>query len=474
MADKEQKTQVAVIGAGPGGYAAAFMAADLGMKTALIDPEPDPGGVCLYRGCIPTKALLNVVRVKAEIKNAAQWGVSFGSPEIDIEKLRSWKNGVVKKLTRGVGQLVSARKILYIRGRGRFVSPDRLRIEEGGAKQRTLSFDHTIVATGARPAPLGELRFDNKRVFDSSRALELEEIPETMLVVGGGYIGLELGSVYASLGTRVSIVEMMSGILPGADRDLVSVFTRSSEKSFEKIMVDTRAEFDVGDQGVRAVMESGDGERNEQIYDTVLVTVGRVPNSEHIGLEEADVRTDEHGFVRVDEQQRTSQPNIFAIGDVAGAPLLAHKATHEGRVAAEAAAGEKTAFDARVIPSVEYTDPEIAWCGLTETEAGQTNRSIRMTAFNWKASGRAQTLGRQDGLTKLIIDPETDRILGAGIVGPGAGELISECALAIEMSARVSDLALTIHPHPTLAETIMEAAELYYGTATHLYRPRRK
>jgi dihydrolipoamide dehydrogenase len=474
MSETAQSIQLAVVGAGPGGYAAAFLAADLGMKVALIDMEPNPGGVCLYKGCIPSKALLHVAALINESKHAANWGIEFGSPKIDVDKLRSWKTGVVKKMTGGLGQLSKARSVQYIQGRASLIDPKTLRIEKDGGEAVRLSVEHMILATGSRPAAIPGLS-GSSRFLDSTSALDLPSIPKTMLVVGGGYIGLELGTVYAALGTQVSVVEMLSGILPGADRDLVTPLAKRLGQMFSKIMLNTKvaSATDTKD-GVRVKFEGVEAPAEEQTYDAVLVSVGRKPNSAFPGLEKTRVKLDARGFIQVDPQRRTAEPSIFAIGDVAGEPMLAHKASHEGRTAVEVIAGHKVVFEPQAIPAVVFTDPEIAWCGLTETQAEKEGRKIAVTRFPWAASGRATTLDRSDGVTKLIIDPESELILGVGITGPGAGELIAEGVLAIEMAATATDLRLTIHPHPTLSETLMESAEVFFGQSTHIYRPKKK
>lgn len=471
---EENKTQVAIIGAGPGGYPAAFRAADLGLEVTIIDPEANPGGVCLYRGCIPSKALLHAARVITEAEEASHFGVSFGRPEINIDKLREWKDEVVGKLVGGLGQLAKQRKIKHIRGRAKFIDKNTLSIEKDDGRAEQLSFESCIIATGSRPAVIPGLP-ESRHILDSTSALDLPDIPRSMLVVGGGYIGLELGTVYAALGTEVSVVEMTSGLMPGADRDLVRVLQKRSEQIYKAIMLETRVSGikEIGN-GMLVTLEREGRAREELVYDKVLVSVGRKPNSEGLGLENTKIETDGKGFIPVNEERRTAEPNIFAIGDVAGEPMLAHKATHEGRVAAEVIAGMKSAFMPNAIPAVVFTDPEIAWCGITETEAKDGNISVKVARFPWGASGRAATLGRQDGVTKIIADPGSGRVLGVGIVGPGAGELIAEGVLALEMGALASDIALTIHPHPTLSETIMEAAEALEGSSTHVYRPGKK
>lgn len=468
-----KSTQVAVIGGGPGGYPAAFLAADLGLQVTLIDNEANPGGVCLYRGCIPSKALLHAARVITEAKEASNWGISFSDPVIDIDKLRNWKDNVVQKMTGGLGQLSKHRRIDYIQGRAKFSDKKTLEIQNQNGSE-LLSFENVIIATGSRPANLPNLSIDSPRLLDSTSGLDLPDVPKNMLVVGGGYIGLELGTVYAALGTKVSVVEMTSGLMPGVDRDLVLVLSKRLEKIFDSIMLDTKV-IDMNEEasGIRVKLEGSNVKSSEQIFEKVLVSVGRRPNSENLGLENTRVKTDSKGFIEVDEQRRTSEPTIFAIGDVAGEPMLAHKATHEGRVAAGVIAGHNVAFEPTAIPAVVFTDPEISWCGLTETDAKMENRPVKIARFPWGASGRATTLDRNDGVTKLIIDPETERILGVGIVGTGAGELIAEGVLAIEMGANVADLKLTIHPHPTLSETIMESAEVFFGQSTHVYRPKK-
>jgi dihydrolipoamide dehydrogenase len=473
MSEASQSTQLAVVGAGPGGYAAAFLAADLGMKVTLIDSEPHPGGVCLYRGCIPSKALLHVAALINESKHAAHWGIEFGAPKIDLDKLRAWKSNVVKKMTGGLGQLSKARSVQYIQGRASLLDPKTLRIETAPNEAVRLSTDYILLATGSRPAALPGL--GGPRFLDSTSALELPFIPRTLLVVGGGYIGLELGTVYAALGTRVSVVEMLSGLLPGADRDLVTPLAKRLSGIFSKMMVNTKVASAIETKdGVRVRFEGADAPPDEPIYEAVLVSVGRKPNSDFPGLEQTRVRRDARGFIQVDAQRRTAEPSIFAIGDVAGEPMLAHKASHEGRCAVEAIAGHKVVFEPQAIPAVVFTDPEIAWCGLTETQAEKEGRKVTVARFPWAASGRATTLDRADGVTKLLIDPESEQILGVGIAGPGAGELIAEGVLAVEMAATVTDLKLSIHPHPTLSETLMEAAEVFFGQSTHIYRPKKK
>jgi dihydrolipoyl dehydrogenase len=469
-----QALSIAVIGGGPGGYAAAFLAADLGMSVTLIDPELNPGGVCLYRGCIPSKALLHVAKLIEESHQAKNWGIDFAAPKIDLARLRSWKESVVNKLTGGLGVLSKQRKVRFLQGSASFEDSTTLRVTKADGSDESLTFDRIVIATGSRPAIVPALKIDTPRMMDSTSALNLEDIPGSLLVVGGGYIGLELGSVYAALGTRVTVVEMLPGLLPGADRDLVLPLHKRLEKMFEGILLNTTVA-SVKDEGngVRATFEGGDVKEREKVFDRVLVSVGRKPNSEIPGLEKTKVQVGPRGFIQVNKQLQTDDPSIYAIGDVVGEPMLAHKASHEGRVAVEAIAGHKVAFEPNAIPAVVFTDPEVAWCGLTETQAQKENREIKVAKFPWAASGRAITIDRPEGMTKLIIDPQTERVLGVGIVGAGAGELIAEGVLAIEMAALASDVALTIHPHPTLSETVMESAEVFFGTSTHIYRPKR-
>ncbi len=469
-----QSLKVAVIGGGPGGYAAAFLAADLGMSVTLIDPELNPGGVCLYRGCIPSKALLHVAKLIEESQQAKDWGIEFPAPKIDLARLRSFKEGVVKKLTGGLGVLSKQRKVHYVQGRAAFENSNTLNVTKNDGTQESMSFDRIIIATGSRPAVVPTLKLETPRMMDSTGALNLEDIPGSLLVVGGGYIGLELGSVYAALGTRVTVVEMLPGLLPGADRDLVLPLHKRLEKMFEAILLNTTvgAVKDEGN-GIRATLKAQDGTQQEKVFDRVLVSVGRRPNSEIPGLDKTRVQAGQRGFIQVNKQLQTDDPAIYAIGDVVGEPMLAHKASHEGRTAVEAIAGHKVAFEPNAIPAVVFTDPEVAWAGLTETQAQKENREIKVARFPWAASGRAVTLDRPEGMTKLIFDPQTERVLGVGIVGVGAGEMIAEGVLAIEMAALAKDIALTIHPHPTLTETVMESAEVFFGTSTHIYRPKR-
>jgi dihydrolipoamide dehydrogenase len=475
-----ESTQLVVIGAGPGGYAAAFYAADLGMRVTLIDPSPNPGGVCLYRGCIPSKALLHVADVLNEAKHAEAWGIAFGAPKIDIDRLRGFKEKVVNQLTGGLGQLSKQRKITYVQGTASFKDAKSLHIEKEGGGTDTLTFEHAIIATGSHPAKVPGLSIDSPRVMDSTGALDLPDIPKSLLVVGGGYIGLELGSVYAALGTKVTVVEMTDGLLPGADRDLVNILAKRIESICEAVLLKTKVvSMKDGKNGVTVTFDPSTGsgqadvEKKEQTFDRVLVSVGRRPNPVP-GIENTGVKVTDRGFVEVNEALQTAEPHIYAIGDVVGEPMLAHKASHEGRTAVEAIAGQKVAFEPLAIPAVVFTDPELAWCGLTESDAQKQKREITVARFPWGASGRSLTLDRTDGMTKLVLDPKTERILGVGIVGPGAGELIAEGVLAVEMGANATDLKMSIHPHPTLSETLMESAEVFFGHATHVYRPRRK
>jgi len=465
---------IAVVGGGPGGYAATFLAADLGMKVTLIDPEVNPGGVCLYRGCIPSKALLHVAKLIEESEQAKNWGIEFSAPKINLEQLRGWKESVVKRLTGGLGQLSKQRKVQYIQGKAGFDSSTKLRVTKADGSQESLTFDRILLATGSRPSVIPSLKLNSPRMLDSTGALDLQDIPKTLLVVGGGYIGLELGSVYGALGTKVTVVEMLPGLLPGADRDLVLPLHKRLEKMFDGIWLNTTVKsLKQESGGIRATFDGADVKEREKVFDKVLVSVGRKPNSEIPGLDKTRVHVDPKGFIQVNKQLQTDDPSIFAIGDVVGEPMLAHKAMHEGRTAIEAMAGRKVAFEPHAIPAVVFTDPEVAWAGLTETQAKEAGREIAVAKFPWGASGRAITLDRPEGLTKLILDPKTERILGVGIVGAGAGELIAEGVLAIEMAALAGDLELTIHPHPTLSETVMNAAEVFFGTSTDVYRPKR-
>ncbi len=457
------QTQLVVLGAGPGGYAAAFLAADKGMNVTLIDPRQRPGGTCLHVGCIPSKALLHAAKLITDARDAAHVGVKFAPPEIDLGGVRGSSSKIVDTLSSNLVKLCQARKVTYISSRGRFLDGQTLQVEDG----RQVRFEHAIVATGSSPVRPGIFNLPSPRVMDSSAALKLDDVPERLLVVGGGYIGLEMGYVYAALGSKVTVVELTDGLLPGVDRDLVLPLSKRLEKLFDKIYLNTKvAKLQEVPGGIKATLE-GEGVPKEPVFGKVLVSVGRRPNSQDLGLDKAGVQLDDKGFIRVNEQRRTSAGKIFAIGDVAGEPMLAHKASHEGKIAVEVIAGEPAVYDVRAVPAVVFTDPEIAWCGLTQTEAKKQNREVKAVRFSWQGSGRAMTLGRTEGITKMLIDPETERVLGVGIVGAGAGEMIAEAVLALEMSASARDIGLTMHAHPTLSETLGELAESVYGTATH-------
>ncbi len=470
-----EKKQLIVLGAGPGGYAAAFQASNLGLDVTLIDPKPDPGGVCLFHGCIPTKALLHLARVKDEAKHASEWGLDFSGVKVDLERVRSWKESVVKHLTGGLGQLAKSRKVNYLRGTARLTGKDILTFKPVDGDAQEFGFENLIIATGASSASLPDIEFDGDRIMNSKTALELPDVPKKLLVVGAGYIGLEMSVIYKSLGSDITIVEFTPDILPGADQDLKDVFKKERGDLIEKTMFNTKAT-SVTKKGekLNVKFETRKGEKEEGTFDRMLVAIGNTPNTKDIGLEEAGIETDDKGFITVDLVRRTNIENIYAIGDVTGQPMLAHKASHEGRVAAEHIAGNKTAFEPKAIPAVVFTEPEIAWTGLTETEAKEQGIAYEIAKFPWAASGRAITLGVKSGLTKLIIDPKTERLLGAAMVGKDAGSLVSEATLAIEMGAVARDLELTIHPHPTLSETIMEAAEVFYGHATHIHKRKKK
>jgi dihydrolipoamide dehydrogenase len=455
--------KLVVIGAGPGGYAAAFRAADLGLDVTLIDPEANPGGVCLHRGCIPSKALLHVAKLVNEAEEAAEIGVTFAKPKVDLERVRNWKDEVIGKLTGGLSSKVGKLRITYVHGMARFKDAHTLTVTTVAGDVGEMKFEQAILATGSRPIMLPGVPADSRRIVDSTGALELADIPATLLVVGGGYIGLELGSVYAALGSKVSVVEMTDGLLPGCDRDLVSVLKRRLDKKFTGILLNTRVTgLKEQKNGVMVTLEDRKGGSSKQHFDKVLIAIGRRPISEQLGLESTTIKLDDKGFIVVDGQMRTAETHIFAIGDVAGEPMLAHKAYAEANVAAEVAAGKKSVFDPRAIPAVVFTDPEIAWCGLTETEARAQKIKVKTAKLPWRGNGRTLTLGRDDGITKLIIDPETDRLLGMAVAGPGAGELIAEGVVALEMAAVSEDLRKSIHPHPTLSETISEAAEMLF------------
>ncbi len=468
-------TQVVVIGGGPGGYAAAYLASDLSKQVTLVNLDKNPGGVCLYKGCIPSKALLHVAKLLNETEDAKKWGIEFAKPKIDLDKLRNWKNGIVDKLTGGVGLVGKQRKINFIQGKASFTSSSKLTIEKKDGGTEELEFEKAIIATGSQIATIPSLDIKSKRVLNSTTALDLPAIPKSLLVIGGGYIGLELGSVYQALGSKVSVVEMTSGLLPGADRDLVNFLAKKIKEKYDKVMLNSKVtEMKEVKNGVSVKIEDKEGKVTEEVYDYVLMSIGRKPDTSGLGLDKTSVKVNQRGWIVVNKQMQTDDPNIFAIGDIAGEPMLAHKASHEGRVAAEVIAGHKSAFDPLAIPAVVFTDPEIAWAGITENQAKEKGINYEVAKFPWAASGRALTLDRNDGVTKLIVDPESQRLLGIGICGPGAGELIAEGVLAIEMGANLTDLKLTIHPHPTLSETIMEASEAFFGQSTHMYKPKRK
>jgi dihydrolipoamide dehydrogenase len=463
--------ELIIIGGGPGGYAAAFLAADKGMKVTLIDAAERPGGTCLFVGCIPSKALLHTAKLITEARDAEQFGLQFQPPKIDVNGVRGHWMKVVDGLSKNLLDLCKRRKVEFVRSRATFVDSQTVQLSDGSRRR----FQHCIVATGSVPVLRGPLGLKSPRVIDSTGALKLEDVPASLLVVGGGYIGLELGFVYAALGSNVTVVEMTGGLLPGVDRDLVLPLQKRLEKLFDAIHLSTKVvHLEESGKGIRATLEGEEVKQKQPVFDRVLVAVGRKPNSAELGLEKTRVKLDARGFIGVDEKRRTADERIFAVGDVAGEPMLAHKASHEGKVAVEAIAGEAPAYDYRAVPAVVFTDPEIAWCGLTESEAKQQKREVKVARFPWGASGRAATLGRQEGVTKLIVDPETDIVLGVGIVGTDAGEMISEGCLAVEMGATASDLSLTMHPHPTLSETVGEAAESLHGKATNLYRPRKE
>jgi dihydrolipoamide dehydrogenase len=470
-----KSTQLVVIGAGPGGYAAAFYAADRGMNVTLVDPEKNPGGVCVYRGCIPSKALLHVADVITESAHAADFGVTFEKPKVDLDKLRDFKNKVVGQLTAGAGQVRNLRKIRHLQGMASFRDNRTLDVDLVDGKKETLAFESCIIATGSRPTTIPGLSIESPRLMDSTGALDLPDVPGSLLVVGGGYIGLELGTVYAALGSKVTVVEMTPGLLPGADRDLVNILAKRVTAMCDAVWLNTKVTgMKAGADAITVTFE-GEGFTGDKAFDRVLVSIGRRPNSQVPGLDRLKVEIDKRGFIVVDDARQTGEPGIYAIGDVAGEPMLAHKAAHEGRAAVDAIAGDRNvAFAPAAIPAVVFTDPEIAWAGLTETEAEKKGIKVAVARFPWGASGRAISLGRTDGVTKLVIDPQSERVLGVGICGPGAGELIAEGVHAIEMGATAKDLALTIHPHPTLSETVMEAAEVFFGHATHVYRPKRQ
>jgi len=479
-------SQIVVLGGGPGGYAAAFLAADLGLEVTIVEADPRLGGTCLLRGCIPSKALLHVAKVISEAAEITGWGVEFNRPQIQIDRMRARKDEVIATLSGGLAQLAKRRNVRVVHARGIFVDSQTLQLEGGNREtydSERLTFEHCILATGSVPAVPQQFKV-SPRVMDSTGALALEDVPATLLVIGGGYIGLEMGTVYAELGSAVTVVELLDGLLPGADRDLVKPLEKRLREKFAAIHLGTKVVElrDAGDK-VEVVLEGPSGKDEgahssfgirHWSFDRVLVSIGRRPVTSGIGLENTKVKVTDRGFVVVNDRQQTTDPHILAIGDVAGEPMLAHKASHEGKVAAEVLAGEPAAFEPQAIPAVVFTDPEIAWAGLTAEEAKRTGREVNVASYPWQASGRAVAIGRTDGLTKWLIDPATDRVLGCGIVGTGAGELISEAVVAIEMGCTIRDVVDSIHPHPTLSETQAFAGEVYLGTATEVYRPKRK
>lgn len=466
--------QLVVLGAGPGGYTAAFLAADLGMEVVLIDKDAHPGGVCLHRGCIPSKALLHASEILHDAKQAEAVGITFGNPQIDLMQLRNWKETVVHNMVSGLGMLAKRRNVTYIQGTAAFKDSHSFSVTLTDGQSSEITFEHCILATGSSPMPLPGLPFGNPHVWDSTDALALNEIPERLLVVGGGVIGLELGSVYASLGSRVSVVEMTPGLLPGTDRDLVQIFLKSANQLFESIMINTKLTSASESNGkMRVRLDAENGPFKDETFDKILASIGRKPNSSNIGLENTQVHIDDRGFVRVNDSLQTDDPSIYAIGDLTEGPLLAHKASSEGRTAVEVISGKESARN-RLIPGVVYTSPEIATVGLTETVAKAEGKEVKVVKFPWQASGRAAAVQHSDGVTKLFIDPATERILGVGIAGKNAGEMITEGTLAIRNEVTAHELASVIHPHPTLSETLMEACESFYGTSTHIYRPIRK
>jgi dihydrolipoamide dehydrogenase len=474
--DADLHAEVLVLGAGPGGYTAAFRAADLGKKVVLVERYPTLGGVCLNVGCIPSKALLHAARVIADAEEMAEYGVEFGAPKTNIDKLRTWKNGVVSKLTKGLMSLAKARKVTVVEGKGAFTSPRTIEVE-GKDGKKVVSFDHCIIAAGSQSARIPGFPYDDPRLMDSTGALELAEIPKRLLIIGGGIIGLEMATVYDALGAKVTVVEFMDRLIPGADPDIVKPLARRIEKRYEKVLLKTKvAKIEALPEGLKATFEAADGGAGPaaEIYDRVLLAVGRRPNGKNIGADKAGVNVNDRGWIPVDNQMRTNVPHIFAIGDIVGEPMLAHKATHEGKLAAEVIAGmAHHAWEARTIPSVAYTDPEVAWMGLSEPEAKAQGVEYDKAVFPWAASGRALGMGREEGLTKVLYEKGTKRILGAGIVGVNAGELIAETVLALEMGADAEDIGLTIHPHPTLSETVFFTAEIAEGSITDMMPPKR-
>ena len=466
-------TDILVIGSGPGGYAAAFRAADLGREVTLVDKDPTLGGVCLNRGCIPSKTLLHIAKVLEEAESLKKMGVTFTKPTIDIDLVRDWKNKVVSQLSGGIGQMAKARKVNTVQAEATFLSDNEVQLKSESSTE-IITFDHCVVASGSSSSIIPGIPFDNKNVLTSKTALDLKKIPESLLVIGGGYIGLEMGTVFSALGSSVSVAEFLPNLLPGADPDLVKPLARKLKKEFSEIHLSTKiTKVEQAKSGVMDVTMEKNGEEITKQYEQVLVSVGRKPNTEKMGVDKTNIKVNEQGFISVDKYQQTSVKNIFAIGDIVGNPMLAHKATHEGKVAAEVICGLPAAFDAKAIPAVIFTDPEIAWVGVTETEAKESGIPYEKGEFPWAASGKSLALGRNEGRTKILFDKETKRTIGVGIVGPNAGDLISEGALAIEMGADAEDISLTVHPHPTLGETFANAAEVFEGTVTDLYIPKK-
>jgi dihydrolipoamide dehydrogenase len=476
MAVEKIQTQVVVLGSGPGGYSAAFRAADLGKQVVLIERFPTLGGVCLNVGCIPSKALLHTAQIIEEASHFADKGVDFGKPKINLDKIREFKNSVVKRLTGGLTMLAKQRKVQVVTGYGEFSGPNTIQVKDkkDGTVTHEIQFENAIIAAGSRPVKLSFLP-DDPRIIDSTGALELADVPKRMLVIGGGIIGMEMANVYYSLGSQISVVEMMDDLIAGVDRDVVAPFQKWVTQRYEQILLGTKVvKVEAKKDGLWVTFEGKQAPKEPQCFDKILSSVGRVPNGKLIGAEKAGINVDERGFIATDKQLRTNVPHIFAIGDIIGNPMLAHKAVPEGRVAAEVIAGKKHYFEPKGIPSVMYTDPEIAWVGVTETQAKAQNIPYGVGIFPWAASGRALGIGRPEGLTKLIFNKETNQIIGAGIVGVHAGDLISEITLAIEMGCDVEDIALTVHPHPTLSESVMMASEIFEGTITDLYMPKKK
>ena len=466
-------TDILVIGSGPGGYAAAFRAADLGREVTLVDKDPTLGGVCLNRGCIPSKTLLHIAKVLEEAESLKKMGVTFTKPTIDIDLVRDWKNKVVSQLSGGIGQMAKARKVNTVQAEATFLSDNEVQLKSESSTE-IITFDHCVVASGSSSSIIPGIPFDNENVLTSKTALDLKKIPESLLVIGGGYIGLEMGTVFSALGSRVSVAEFLPNLLPGADPDLVKPLARKLKKEFSEIHLSTKiTKVEQAKSGVMDVTMEKNGEEITKQYEQVLVSVGRKPNTEKMGVDKTNIKVNEQGFISVDKYQQTSVKNIFAIGDIVGNPMLAHKATHEGKVAAEVICGLPAAFDAKAIPAVIFTDPEIAWVGVTETEAKESGIPYEKGEFPWAASGKSLALGRNEGRTKILFDKDTKRTIGVGIVGPNAGDLISEGALAIEMGADAEDISLTVHPHPTLGETFANAAEVFEGTVTDLYIPKK-